>query len=143
MDRRALRAIVNGAVHGDSALVSADLLVAAICRVAQYLGRPHLPQVVRSLSQESPSRGCAYHERAQCPCVDGWVSRGWLGLGCLGEPGVQLFSDFLRGIGAAAALIAGDRHPGSGYACKGRQSQHFPPAHLLRLDRAHREPHLG
>jgi hypothetical protein len=29
MDRHALRAIVNGAVHGDSALVSADQLTAA------------------------------------------------------------------------------------------------------------------
>jgi hypothetical protein len=29
MDRHALRAIVNGAVHGDSALVSADQLMAA------------------------------------------------------------------------------------------------------------------
>jgi hypothetical protein len=29
MDRHVLRAIVNGAVHGDSALVSADQLMAA------------------------------------------------------------------------------------------------------------------
>ena len=72
-----------------------------------------------------------------------WVLLGWLDSGCLGEPGVQPLADFLRRIGAAAALITGDHRPRSGHACKGRQSQHFPPAHLLRLDRARREHRRG
>ncbi len=71
------------------------------------------------------------------------VARGMAGLGSVGEPGVQPFPDFPRGVSAAAAFGAGDHHPGGGHTCKGCQSQHLPPAHLLRLDHARREYHSG
>lgn len=71
------------------------------------------------------------------------VSGGWLGLGCLGVPGVQPLADFLWGIGAAAALIPGDHHPGRCDTGEGRQAQYFQPAHLLRLDRDRWEHHAG
>lgn len=54
MDRHALRAIVNGAVHGDSALVSADQLMAASRR----------DHPLMSVSAEPPgSQGYLFHNR--------------------------------------------------------------------------------
>ena len=67
-----------------------------------------------------------------------WAGVAWrlAGLWCFGEPGVQPFPDLLRGVAAAATFGAGDHYPGGGDAREGRQPQHFPPAHLPRLDRA-------
>ena len=61
------------------------------------------------------------------------------GLRRLGEPGVQPVPDLVRGIGAAAPFGTGDHHAGGGDTGQACQSQHFPPAHLLRLDHARRE----
>ncbi len=60
-----------------------------------------------------------------------------------GQPGVQPVPDFIRSVGATAPLIADDHRPGRGHARESGQSQHFVPAHLLRLDRVRREyqPH--
>ena len=60
-----------------------------------------------------------------------------------GQPGVQSFPDFIRGIGTAAALVADDHGAGRDYAGEGGQTQHLVPVHLLRLERACREYQFG
>ena len=70
------------------------------------------------------------------------VGRGLAGcgrFGGFGQPGVQPFPDFVRGVGAAAPLVADDHCPGRGHTRESGQSQHFVPSHLLRLDRVRRE----
>lgn len=76
------------------------------------------------------------HGPAECgsaalwPGAGGWRRRC---RGCLGEPGVQLCPDLVRGVGAAAALCACDHHSGGRDACEPRQAEYLPPAHLPRL----------
>ena len=62
------------------------------------------------------------------------VARGLAGWGGSGEPGVQPVPDFVRGVGAAAPVVADDHCPGRGHAREGGQSQRLVPAHLLRLE---------
>jgi len=126
-------------------------------------GRTHRGHILRALDRCQPGRRCRHRppsrpgaprshrpgrQRPEIPqrpalLLTARCHRGWWGLGGFGEPGVQPVPDFFRGIGAAAALIAGDHHPGRGHTRERRQSQHFPPAHLLRLGDARREHHLG
>jgi hypothetical protein len=78
-----------------------------------------------------PGRGCG-----------GWLllrARRLGGLGRFGEPGVQPFPDLVRSVGTAAPFGAGDHYPGGGDPCQAGQSQHLPPAHLLRLDHGRRK----
>jgi hypothetical protein len=56
MDRHALRAIVNGALHGDSALVSADQLMAAPPRPSAFQP-PGIPAVTPVLGGKSGVAG--------------------------------------------------------------------------------------
>jgi hypothetical protein len=65
-----------------------------------------------------------------CPAGGGWRRRC---RGRLGEPGVQLCPDLVRGVGPAAALCACDHDPRGRDACEPCQAEYLPPAHLPRL----------
>jgi hypothetical protein len=51
---------------------------------------------------------------------------GWGAFDGLGVPGVQPFADFLRGVGAAVTLGAGDHDTGRGHAEQGGQADRLP-----------------
>jgi amino acid efflux transporter len=111
----------------------------------QRLSSPTLPGEERRPCTFRPRTGSSGPMRpSQAARSSGpGVRPGLAGSGRFGEPGVQPFPDFGRGVGAAAALVTDDHHPGGGHACEGGQSQYFAPAHLLRLDRVRREHHPG